>query len=263
VRVDVSYGVDRATTYLWFSRPRGGPEVLENRTHLLLPAGTVPDPVYWHGRGVDLSTILPGQTGYLPPAEGDQRVTYDFGLADSRVTSLSVAGSARLHRFASSSLGGSETPVPGMVIIGHGFPYRVWMAAFPATPLYQEVTFRDAAGKAIGTRQANNFPQGTMCSSLAYLSYKQPQGAYAFVTGGAEPQVATVTAVLPDGSQVAGGFLAGGGTRATDYIWYWQVTLPRKDASRTVTVLFKDAAGRVLGHLRAVPGQNPVPAFKR
>jgi hypothetical protein len=153
--------------------------------------------------------------------------------------------------------------VPGAVIIGHGFPYRVWMAAFPATPFYQDLTFRDATGKAIGTEMANNFPQGTMCSPQAYLSYKQPKGASAFVTGGAEPQVATVTAVLPDGSQVAGEFLAGGGTKATDDIWYWQVTLPREDASRTVTLLFKDAAGRVLGHLRTVPGKNPYAPVKR
>jgi hypothetical protein len=263
VRVDVSYGVDRATTYLWFSRPRGGPEVLEHRTHLLLPAGTVPDPVYWHGRGVDLSTMLPGQTGYLPSAEGDRLVTYDFGLADSRVTSVTAGRSARMRIPASSTLAGSDIPVPGAVIIGHGFPYRVWIAAFPATPWYQELTFRDATGKSISTQMANNFPQGTMCSPLAYLDYKPPKGADAFVTGGAEPQVATVTAVLPDGSQVAGGFLAGGGTKATGYIWYWQVTLPRKDASLTVTLLFKDAAGRVLGHLTAVPGKNPFPAFKR
>jgi hypothetical protein len=263
VRVDVSYGADQATTYFWFSRPRGGPEVLEHRTHLLLPAGTVPDPVYWHGRGSELSDMLPGQRRYLPFAEGDRLVTYDFGLAAPQVTSVTVAGSTKLGTTPPPGLEGSDTPVPGLVISGHGFPYRVWMAAFPATPLYQELTFRDAAGKIVGTEQASNFPQGTMCVPLAYLNYEPPRGAYAFVTGGAEPQVATITAVLPDGSQVRGGFSPDGGTRATGYIWFWTVTLPRKDANLTVTLVFRDAAGRVLGQLTTIPGKNPFPLVRR
>src|SRR5207237_10682736 len=109
----VSAGAGRATAYLWFPRPRGGPEVLAHRTHLLLPAGTVPDPVYWHGGGVDLSNMLPGQTGYLPYAEGDRLVTYDYGLADSRAASVTVAGDARSPFSPSNSLSGRDTPVPG------------------------------------------------------------------------------------------------------------------------------------------------------
>jgi hypothetical protein len=233
---------------------------------LLLPAGTVPDPVYWHGGGVDLSNMLPGlpdQSRYQPYAEEDRLVTYDYGLTDSRVASVTVAGNARLPYSPSNSLSGSDTPVPGVVISGHGFPYRVWMAAFPATPSYQELTFRDAAGKTIDTEQTSNFPEGTMCSPLAYLQYEPPRGASAFITGGAEPQVATVTAVLPDGSQVKGGFIADGGTKRTGYIWFWMVTLPREDANLTVTLLFKDISGRVLGHLTTVPGKNPFPVIRR
>ena len=257
VRVNVSYGVDRATTYLWFARPRGGPEVLEHWTHLLLPAGTVPDPVYWHGGGVDLSLMLPGQTRYLPFGLGDRLVTYDFGLASGQVASVTVSGTATPLPFG---LDGSTAPVPGLVISGHGFPYQVWMAAFPATPLYDNLVFRDAAGKAVAREEATPFPEGTMCVPLAALDFQPPRGDYAYSTGVALPQVASVAAVLPDGSQITGVFF---GPIVQTYYRGWEIRFPRADANLTVTLEFKDTAGRVLGQFATVPGKNPFPPIRR
>lgn len=62
--------------------------------------------------------------------------------------------------------------------------------------------------------------------------------------------------MLPDGTQVPGAFY---GPLVQTYYREWTITLPRKDANVAVTLLFKDAAGRVLGHLTTVPGKNPFP----
>ena len=70
------------------------------------------------------------------------------------------------------------------------------------------------------------------------------------------PQVASVTAVLPDGRQLKGGF-SGHPEWRQPYYWGWQVRYPREDANLTVTLAFRDTAGRVLGQVKTVPGQNP------
>jgi len=35
------------------------------------------------------------------------------------------------------------------------------------------------------------------------------------------------------------------------------VRYPRADANLTVTLVFRDAAGRVLGEVKTIPGKNP------
>jgi DNA-directed RNA polymerase specialized sigma24 family protein len=65
-----------------------------------------------------------------------------------------------------------------------------------------------------------------------------------------------LSAVLPDGSQVKGAFW---GSLVQDFYWQWEVRLPREYASATVTLAFRDATGRVLGHLAVVPGKNAFP----
>jgi hypothetical protein len=259
VRVDMSYRGDQATTYLWFTRPRGRPEALVERTHHLLSTSAAPDPVQWHGNAPAFLTSIPkGQAGLVVRFEGDRLVTYNFGLANARATSATVtAGGAGASL---TGLEGPSTPVRAQVISGHGFPYRVWVAAFPATPLYGTVVFQDAAGVAIGTGGADSFPLGTMCVPLAALDYRPPSGDYAYSTGDALPQVASVTAVLPDGSQIRGAFF---GPIVQTYYREWEVLFPRKDANVTVTLVFKDAAGRVLGQFATVPGKNPFPPIRR
>jgi hypothetical protein len=262
VRVDVSYRGDRSVTYLWFTRHSGSPEMLEHRTAEMLSPTANLDTATWHGAGTPETSIPRGQQVQLTNAEGNRLVTYDFGLATGQVASVTVTtggSQAGGLSFQPAGLFGGTTPVAGLVISKHGFPYRLWMAAFPATPLYGNLVVRNAAGKALGLEGTNPFPLGTMCVPLAYLNYAPPRGAYAYVTGGSIPQVASVTAVLPDGSQVRGGFSADGGIKTTGYDWFWTITLPRKDANVTVTLLFKDAAGQVLGHLTTVPGKNPFP----
>jgi len=259
VRVDMSYRGDQATTYLWFTRPKGRPEALVERTHHLLSTSAAPDPVQWHGTAPAFLTSIPhGQGGLVVKAEGDRLVTYNFGLANARATSATVT--AGWSGAALTGLEGPSAPVRAQVISGHGFPYRIWVAAFPATPLYGAVVFRDAAGVAIGTGGAESFPLGTMCVPLAALDYAPPRGGYAYSFGVSLPQVASVTAVLPDGSQVKGVFF---GPIVQTYYREWEARFPRADANVTVTLVFRDVAGRVLGHLTTVPGKNPLPPVKR
>jgi hypothetical protein len=256
VRVDVSYRGDRSVTYLWFTHHSGYPEMLEHRTAELLP--TIPnlDTVQWHGAGAFETSIPGGQPAQQTNAEGDRLVTYAFGLASGQVASVTVSGGTMV---APIGLDGSTAPVSGLVTSGHDFPYRVWMAAFPATPLYGHLVFRDAAGKTLGQESANPFPLGTMCVPLVGLDYQPPRDGYAYSTGVALPQVASVTAVLPDGTQVPGAFY---GPVVQMYYREWEVRFPASDANVTVTLVFRDAAGRVLGHLATVPGKNPFTPVK-
>jgi hypothetical protein len=97
-----------------------------------------------------------------------------------------------------------------------------------------------------------------MCMPLAQLNmYERPDANYAYAGGVSLPQVASVTAVLPDGSQVRGGFL--GALGKSPPVWQWEVKFPVKDVNLTVTLVFRDAAGRVLGHFTTIPGKNPFP----
>jgi hypothetical protein len=260
VRVDVSYRGDRSVTYLWFTR-QGHSVMLEHRIAALLSPAADLNTANWQGGGPLYTSIPPGQQAQQTGSEGNPLVTYAFGLASGQVAAVAMTTGGPLTGNLVGLFGGS-TPVPGLVISGYGFPYQVWMAAFPATPLYENLVVRNAVGKTIGEQLSNPFPEGTMCDPLVSLDYEPPHGAYSFVTGASLPQVASVTAVLPDGSQVRGEFEAGGGVKTTQYYWFWTVTLPRKDANVTVTMLFKDAAGRVLGQFATVPGKNPFPPVK-
>jgi hypothetical protein len=256
VRVDMSYRGDRSVLFFWLTHHSGYPVILEDRIALLLPPGANLDTVKWGG-DVGYQTSLPaGQAGQVMRAEGDRLVTYAIGLAASRVASVTVAPGESSGQ--ATGLDGPGTPVPGVVFTAPGFPARLWVAAFPATPLYGIVTLRDAAGAIVGRTGVNPFPVGQMCMPLAELNtYEPPDARYAYAGGVALPQVASVTAVLPDGSQVKGGFI---GTLApSPPVWQWEVALPAKDANLTVTLVFRDAAGRVLGHFTTIPGKSPFP----
>lgn len=254
VRVDVSYRGDRAVSFIWFSRHGSGPLTLQNQIAYLLPASANLDTVPWSGAGSYPLAAPAGRASQVFRQMGNRLVTYDLGLAGSQVASVTMTAGR-----GGWPMSGPTAPVPGLVISGHRLPYKVYLTAFPATPLYGELVLRDAAGRAIGEEGLLPMPAGTMCVPLAYLNYSEPRGGYAFVTGGSLPQVASVSVVLPDRSQVRGGFYPHGGTRDTGYFWYWDVRLPRKYANVTVTIVLRDAAGRTLGHFTTVPGKNPSP----
>jgi hypothetical protein len=255
VRVDMSYRGDRSVLFFWMTHHSGYPVILEDRIALLLPPGANLDTVKWGG-DVGYQTSLPaGQPGQLVRAEGDRLVTYAIGLAASQVASVTVAPGENSPTPV-TGLDGPSTPVPGVVFTAPGFPARLWVAAFPATPLYGGATLRDAAGATVGHVSVNPFPVGQMCMPLAELNtYEPPDANYAYAGGVSLPQVATVTAVLPDGSQVRGGFIGTLGPEPP--VWEWEVRFPVKDANLTVTLVFRDAAGRVLGHFTTIPGKDP------
>lgn len=253
VRVTVDYRGDRFTAYFWLTHHSGYPVALESRVTSLPSAQVDRGTVRWSGGPVFLPEIPAGQAEQMMGNGGDRLVSYGLGLASSQVASVTMTAGSRQPI---PGLFGGSTPVPGVVFSGPGFPSRLWMAVYPATPLYDTLILRDSAGATIGHGSMQPEPAGTMCLPLASLNFQPPRGGYAYATGDSLPQVASVTAVLPDGSQVQGEFW---GPLVQSYFWEWQVKFPVKDANLTVTLVFRDAAGRVLGHFTTIPGQNPFP----
>jgi len=207
-RADVSYRGDRAVAYLWFTRHGGGPLTLVARIASLLPAtGANLDKVRWGGREAAFTAIPAGHSSQFVVGDGNRLVMYEFGLASSQVASAMVTPLREVNSI--DALSGPISAVPGLIIGGHGFPGKVYMSAFPSTPTYGDLILRDAAGKAIGTDEVNAFSYGAWCTPLAIMDrYQAPSGGFAFSTGAALPQVASVTAVLADGSQLREGFPA-------------------------------------------------------
>jgi hypothetical protein len=264
VRVDVTYRGDRALTYLWFTRHNGGPLALVGRIAFLLPAkGANLDTVHWDGGYGFVTAVSAGHPLQSVLIAGNRLVTYEVGLVSGHVASAMVTPFGGVNSI--DALSGPTATVPGLVISGHGFPAKVSVSPVPSTPTYGSgrLVARDAAGKVVGTDYVNPASFGDWCTPLVVADrYQEPGGGLVFSTGAALPQVASVTAVLPDGSQLQGGF-SGHPEWNEPYYWGWQVRYPLKDASLTVTLLFKDAAGRVLGHFTTVPGQNPYAPVKR
>jgi hypothetical protein len=261
VRADVRYRGDRAVAYLWFTRHGGGPLTLVARIASLLPAGANLDKVRWGGREAGLTAIPAGRSAQYLVGDGNRLVTYMFGLASSPVVSAVVTPLRGLKSI--DALSGPVAEVPGLIIGGHGFPGKVFLSAFPSTPTYGALVVRDAAGKAIGTGRVdgvNAFSYGDWCMPLAVMDrYQAPSGGFAFSTGAALPLVASVTAVLPDGSQLKARF-SGHPEWRQPYYRGWQVRYPRQDGSLIVRLVFRDAAGRVLGQVKTIPGESPYAA---
>jgi hypothetical protein len=268
VRVEVTYRGDRAVAYLWFTRHSGGPLALVYRIASLLPATGAAtaanlDWAHWDAGTARIYAIPADQAAQYVLGIGDRLVAYEFGLARSQVAS--AVATTWGHGLSLEALEGPSPPVPGLIIGGHGLPGKVYMSAYPATPPYARLIMRDAAGNAVGSYGINpaSFSESASvagCAPIAimpFADYKAPAGGYAFSTGAALPQVASVTAVLPDGSTLKGGFTGRPLSGEEPYYWAWQVRYPREDASRTVTLLFRDAAGRVLGQVKTIPGKNP------
>lgn len=254
VRVTVSYRGDRFTAYFWLTHHSGYPVALESRVTSLPSAQVDRGTVRWSGGSVFLQAIPAGQAEQMMGNGGDRLVSYGLGLARTQVASVTAA-TGSTHPVP--GLDGGSTPVPGVVFSGPGIPSRLWMAVYPAAPLYDTLILRDSAGATIGRASIQPEPAGTMCLPLAQVNtWAPPHGLYVYAGGVSLPQVASVTAVLPDGSQIQGEFRDEMDQRI---FWDWQVTFPVKDANLTVTLVFRDGAGRVLGHFTTIPGKNPFP----
>jgi hypothetical protein len=256
VRVDVTYRGDRAVAYLWFTHRGGRALALVDRIAFLLPAtGANLDTAQWDGGDAGITAIPAGHAAQFAHGDGNRLVTYEFGLASSQVASVMATQWRGVKSI--EALSGPTVPVPGLIISGHGFPGKVYVSAYPSAPTYGYLFVRDAAGKTVGGDDLNPFGWGNWCEPLVIMNdYQAPRGGYAFSTGFALPQVASVTAVLPDGSQLKGGF-SGGHPSLELYYWGWQVRYPRKDANLTVTLVFRDATGRVLGRVTTIPAKSP------
>jgi hypothetical protein len=164
-----------------------------------------------------------------------------FGLATSQVAGVTITP-------------GGGGPIPGSVLSARGFPYKVWMIAFPAVPNgTSTLTFRDTAGKVLASGPYVGDMTGSSCHPVAGLDYRPTNGASTFSVGVSLPEVSSVTAVLPDGQQISGGFLRV--PLVQQYYREWQVTYPIADANVQVKLVFRNAAGQVVDTLTTVPGE--------
>jgi hypothetical protein len=242
------FGGQEITVYTWFSRTEPH---LGNMVTVILSPGQHYLPVAGWQLGPFLpQDMRPGKVSVDVPGTVDNGAfSYSFGYATSATTAVTAVPS-----------GGR--PVPGLIVGGPGLPYRVWVAAFPSRP-YEPVTlvFRDGAGRQAASSTVVADQRSGECFPLYGFDFRGPSATAAYIVGTALTTVASVTAVLPDGTAVKGHVDPHELPHSRGLNWpfrQFDITLPPQDANVTVTVVFRDAQGHVLARTHIVPGKSPI-----
>jgi hypothetical protein len=252
LRVNEDLGGVMISVYVWFSHPllAGQPDAREDSLAAVGSVGPAAGggPARYLGQYQHVFPISRGHVISL----GTDSTQLGLGNSAPDLVRFGVAASKVASVAVTPNDGG---PIPGNVLFAPGFPYKVWMIAFPALPDWTStLTFRDDAGTVLASGPWVGDMTGSGCHPIASLDYAPPRGASAFSVGLSLPEVTTVTAVLPDGQQINGGFLRV--PIVQQYYREWQVTYPRADAGLTVKLVFRNA-GQVVDTLSTVPGKNP------
>jgi hypothetical protein len=259
LRINEHLGGAVISAYVWFAHP--APK--ENALAVMVHVPTTASLGAGHYEG-QYTAVFGLSSGHVISLSADSSLLY-FGSTPSDLVRFGLAAS----QVASVTITQKDAgPVPGTVVTAPGFPYRVWMIAFPGVFNWPStLTFRNATGKVLASGPYNSDDFGPSCDPIASLDYAPPRDGHAYSFGvglstGKSPfDVASVTAVLPDGSQVKGSFYGGVLGRNNPYRM-WRVTYPIADANLTVKLIFRNAAGQVVDTLTTVPGKNPYSAPK-
>jgi hypothetical protein len=241
---EVSTASGTVETYAWTCHPYPG-ATSGGLDHMAAVSWERPGTSGWAPRGWFYFTAGTsehrgtGELAAIEDQEGHQAAQEDIGIADSQVMSVDAVlpGGQVQH--------GVMTAVPG-------FPDAVWVASYPTTRYAPSgewstmLLFRDAPGRVVARMPMMNGPAGSYGAvpGTVYAFRADPATGQATLVGVANGDVASVTAVLSDGRQVAGS-LASQPASGSYRRWVMFYTDSRANVY-IVTLEFRDSSGVVV-----------------